>query len=148
MAIIKHIPSENADYNAAIDYLMYQHDELSGKMLRDNEGRPVVREDFLMDGINCEPFEYPMAAMETNRLYGKNAAKGDVKSHHYVLSFDPRDADVGLAFDEAHRMASASRANGSAATRASSSRTRRATTSPATSTATSCSAACAPGTSP
>lgn len=105
MAIIKHIPSKNADYEAAIDYLMYQHDELSGKMLRDDEGRPVVREDFLMDGINCEPFEYPMAAMETNRLYGKNAAKGDVKSHHYVLSFDPRDRDVGLTFEEAHRMA-------------------------------------------
>ena len=29
----------------------------------------------------------------------------DVKSHHYVLSFDPRDRDVGLTFDEAHRMA-------------------------------------------
>ena len=105
MAVIKHIPSKNANYDAAIDYLMYKHDELSGKMVRDENGDPVVRDDFLMDGINCEPFEYPIAAMETNKLYGKNGAKNDVKSHHYVLSFDPRDQDVGLAFDEAHRMA-------------------------------------------
>jgi len=105
MAVIKHIASKNANYEAAIDYLMYKHDELSGKMIRDENGNPIVRDDFLMDGINCEPFEYPIAAMETNRLYGKNGAKGDVKSHHYVLSFDPRDEDVGLTFDEAHRMA-------------------------------------------
>ena len=58
MAILKHIRSKNADYEAAIDYLMYQHDELSGKMLRDDEGRPVVRVGFLMDGINCEPFAW------------------------------------------------------------------------------------------
>ena len=105
MAVIKHISSKSADYDAAIDYLMYQHDELSGKMLVDGEGRPLMRGDFLMDGINCEPLEYPLAAAEANARFGKNGARGDVKSHHYVLSFDPRDRDVGLTFDEAHRMA-------------------------------------------
>lgn len=105
MAVLKHIPSKSSDYDAAIDYLMYQHDELSGKMTVDEDGKPVVREDFLMDGINCEPFEYPLAAADANGRYGKNQRAGDVKSHHYILSFDPRDADVGLTFDEAHGMA-------------------------------------------
>ena len=31
MALIKHISSKNANYDAAIDYLMYEHDELSTK---------------------------------------------------------------------------------------------------------------------
>lgn len=105
MAVIKHIASKSSNYDAAIDYLMYQHDELSSKMLLDGQGNPMVRGDFLMAGINCEPFEYPLAAMEANKLYGKNTGKNEVKSHHYVLSFDPRDADVGLTFDEAHEMA-------------------------------------------
>lgn len=105
MAVVKHISSKNANYFDSIDYLLYEHDELSGKMILDEGGEPVVRERFLMDGINCEPLEYPMAAMEANELYGKNRARGDVKSHHYVLSFDPRDRDVGLTFEEAHEMA-------------------------------------------
>ena len=28
-----------------------------------------------------------------------------MKAHHYILSFDPRDAEVGLTMEEAHAMA-------------------------------------------
>jgi len=31
MAVLKHIKSRNADYSAAIDYLLFQHDEKTGK---------------------------------------------------------------------------------------------------------------------
>ena len=105
MAVLKHIPVKNGDYQTALDYLMYQHDELSKKMIRDERGDPVFREDYLMEGINCEPLGYPIAAEMVNRKYGRNGAPGEVKAHHYVLSFDPRDADVGLTLEEAHEMA-------------------------------------------
>ena len=96
---------KNGDYQAAIDYLVYQHDELSGKMVLGGDGEPVLREDFLMDGINCEPLSYPLAARAANDAYRKNRLPGDVKAHHYILSFDPRDAEVGFTAEEAHAMA-------------------------------------------
>ena len=105
MAVIKHLTSKNANYNDALDYLMYQHDELTGRMIRDDDGHPIPREDFLMDGINCEPFEYPLAAQRLSSQWGKNKKRSEIKSHHYILSFDPRDKQVGLTTDEAHAMA-------------------------------------------
>ena len=105
MAVLKHIPVKNGNYQAAIDYLIYKHDELSGKMALDPDGNPIPREEFLMDGINCEPLSYPLAARAVNEAYGKNRLPGDVKAHHYILSFDPRDAEVGLTMEEAHAMA-------------------------------------------
>ncbi|MBQ6391534.1 MAG: relaxase/mobilization nuclease domain-containing protein [Eggerthellaceae bacterium] len=105
MAVLKHIPVKNGNYQAAIDYLIYKHDELSGKMALDPDGNPIPREEFLMDGINCEPLSYPLAARAVNEAYGKNRLPGDVKTHHYILSFDPRDAEVGLTMEEAHAMA-------------------------------------------
>ena len=105
MAVLKHIPVKNGDYQAALDYLMYKHDELNGKVILGASGKPIPRGDFLMDGINCEPLSYPLAARAVNERYRKNRLAGDVKAHHYILSFDPRDAEVGLTMDEAHAMA-------------------------------------------
>ena len=34
MAILKHIKSRNANYSTAIDYLLFQHDEKTGKKLK------------------------------------------------------------------------------------------------------------------
>ena len=35
----------------------------------------------------------------------KNLSRGDVKTHHYIISFDPRDAeDNGLTMDRAHEL--------------------------------------------
>ena len=40
--------------------------------------------------------------MRSNLRYGKNQKREDVKSHHYIISFDPRDAaDNGLTVDQA-----------------------------------------------
>lgn len=33
MAIVKHIKSRNANYSDALDYLIFQHDESTGKMI-------------------------------------------------------------------------------------------------------------------
>ena len=35
MAIVKHIKSRNANYSAAINYLLFEHDEQTGKKIVD-----------------------------------------------------------------------------------------------------------------
>ena len=52
MAVLKHIKSRNADYSAAIDYLLFQHDEKTGKKILDEFDRSILREEFYMDGLN------------------------------------------------------------------------------------------------
>ena len=43
--------------------------------------------------------------MRANLRYGKNQQREDVKSHHYILSFDPRDGpDHGLTMDKAQAL--------------------------------------------
>ena len=41
MATLKHIASKNSDYTAIEAYLVYQHDEFSGKVIRDKQCRCV-----------------------------------------------------------------------------------------------------------
>ena len=89
MAIIKHIASKNADYTEPERYLMFQHDESSGKQMLDEEGYPMLREKYLMEGILCEAATFARACNKANKQYGKNRRKEDVKSHHYIISFDP-----------------------------------------------------------
>ena len=43
--------------------------------------------------------------MLANRKYGKNTQHGDIKSHQYIISFDPRDAaDNGLTMEKAQAL--------------------------------------------
>ena len=43
--------------------------------------------------------------MRSNLRYGKNQKREDVKSHHYIISFDPRDGpDNGLTVDRAQEL--------------------------------------------
>ena len=44
MAILKHIASKNADYTETERYLTFQHDENTGRLIRDEEGYPIPRE--------------------------------------------------------------------------------------------------------
>ena len=46
MATLKHIASKNSDYSAIEAYLIYQHDEFSGKVILDEQGRPMLRESY------------------------------------------------------------------------------------------------------
>ena len=55
MAIVKHIKSRNANYSAAINYLLFEHDEKTGKKIVDESGRNILRKEFYMDGLNCDP---------------------------------------------------------------------------------------------
>ena len=43
--------------------------------------------------------------MKANLSYNKNLSRADLKSHHYIISFDPRDAeDNGLTMDRAQEL--------------------------------------------
>ena len=105
MATFKHISSKNADYGAAEQYLTFEHDEFTMKPTLDENGRLMLREDYRIATLNCGDEDFAVACMHSNLRYGKNQKREDVKSHHYIISFDPRDAvDNGLTVDRAQAL--------------------------------------------
>ena len=105
MATFKHISSKNADYGAAEQYLTFEHDEFTMKPTLDKNGRLLPRDDYRIASLNCGGEDFAIACMRSNLKYGKNQRKEDVKSHHYIISFDPRDAqDNGLTVDRAQQL--------------------------------------------
>ena len=105
MATFKHISSKNADYGAAEQYLTFEHDEFTMKPTLDENGRLMLREDYRIATLNCGDEDFAVACMRSNLRYGKNQKREDVKSHHYIISFDPRDAvDNGLTVDRAQAL--------------------------------------------
>ena len=93
MAILKHIASKNADYGEAERYLIFQHDEYTQKPILDENGHMLIREEYYLDGINCDPFTFAAECQETNAYFHKNQSYNEIKSHHYIISFDPKDRD-------------------------------------------------------
>ena len=105
MAILKHFSSKNADYGAAEKYLLFQHDEFTMKPVLDETGRLIPREDYRLSTLNCDGEDFAVACMRANLRYQKNQRREDVKSHHYIISFDPRDGpDNGLTVDRAQAL--------------------------------------------
>ena len=105
MATINHISSKNADYGAAEAYLTFEHDEFSMKPVLDEAGRLIPRQDYRMETLNCGSEDFALSCIRANMRYGKNNKREDVKSHHYIISFDPRDAaDNGLTADRAQAL--------------------------------------------
>ena len=105
MATLKHIASKNSDYTAIEAYLVYQHDAFTGKQLLDEHSKPKLRESYILDTLECGDFSFATACLLANRKYGKNTQHGDIKSHQYIISFDPRDAaDNGLTMEKAQAL--------------------------------------------
>ena len=105
MATLKHIASKNSDYSAIEAYLIYQHDEFTGKQLLDQQGRPMLRDSYILDTLECGDFSFATACLLANRKYNKNNHPDDIKSHQYIISFDPRDAaDNGLTMEKAQAL--------------------------------------------
>ena len=69
MATLKHIASKNSDYTAIEAYLVYQHDAFTGKQLLDEQGRPKLRESYLLDTLECGDFSFATACLLANRKY-------------------------------------------------------------------------------
>ena len=105
MATLKHINSKNVDYGAAEQYLLFEHDEFTMKPVLDETGRLIPREDYRLSTLNCDGEDFAVACMRANLRYQKNQRREDVKSHHYIISFDPRDGpDNGLTVDRAQAL--------------------------------------------
>ncbi len=105
MAVIKHIKIRNSNYDAATDYLCFQHDEFTNKPILDEHGQMVPREEYLLDGLNCDPFNFGRECESTNAYFKKNNTRSEVKAHHYIISFDPRDKDEnGLTPEHAQEL--------------------------------------------
>ena len=97
--------NKNSDYTAIEAYLVYQHDAFTGKQLLDEQGKPKLRESYLLNTLECGDFSFATACLLANRKYGKNTQHGDIKSHQYIISFDPRDAaDNGLTMEKAQAL--------------------------------------------
>ena len=105
MATLKHIASKNSDYTAIEAYLVYQHDAFTGKQLLDEQGKPKLRDSYLLDTLECGEASFATACLLANRKYNKNNQPEDIKSHQYIISFDPRDAaDNGLTMEKAQAL--------------------------------------------
>ena len=105
LATFKHISSKNADYGAAEAYLTFEHDEFTMKPTLDENGRLIPREDYRISSLNCGGEDFAVACMRANLHYEKNQKREDVKNHHYIISFDPRDGtDNGLTVDRAQEL--------------------------------------------
>ena len=105
MAVIKHIASKNADYGEAERYLIFQHNEYTQKPILDDEGHMILRDEYYLDGLNCDPFSFASECQELNSYYHKNKNFNEIKSHHYIISFDPKDRDeCGLTGERAQQL--------------------------------------------
>ena len=105
MATLKHIASKNSDYTAIEAYLVYQHNAFTGKQLLDEQGKPKLRESYLLDTLECGDFSFATACLLASRKYDKNNHPDDIKSHQYIISFDPRDAaENGLTMEKAQAL--------------------------------------------
>jgi hypothetical protein len=105
VAVIKHIKIRNSNYDAATDYLCFKHDEFTNKPILNEDGQMIPRDEYLLDGINCDPFNFGRECESTNAYFKKNNTRSEVKAHHYIISFDPRDKDEnGLTPDRAQEL--------------------------------------------
>ena len=105
MAILKHFASKSSNYGASLDYVLFDHDEKSGKVLRDANGNRILRRSYWLDGVNCDPFLYAQECKTLNNQYNKNQKPEEIKSHHYILSFDPKDVKTcGLTGEKAQSL--------------------------------------------
>ena len=97
MATLKHIASKNSDYTAIEAYLVYQHDEFSGKVILDEQGKPKLRESYLLDTLECGDFSFATACLLANRKYGKNNQHAILQKHPEIyfstmpLPFESRE---------------------------------------------------------
>lgn len=63
---------------------------MNNRSLEDENGNLVMRENYLIDSLECNVATFDFECEELNKKYKKNLAYNDVKSHHYIISFDPK----------------------------------------------------------
>lgn len=95
----------NLNQIAAYDYLTTEHDEFTSKPILDENGKRIPRESIIIESINCDPTSFGREYEDLNLRYGKNKKSSEIKAHHYIISFDPRDRnDNGLTSKQAQAL--------------------------------------------
>ena len=75
MAVIKHIASKNADYGESERYLIFQHNEYTQKPILDDKGHMILRDEYYLDGLNCDPFTFASECQELNSYHLQDQQK-------------------------------------------------------------------------
>jgi hypothetical protein len=104
MAILKHINIKNKDYSASVRYLWFEHDERTHKPLRGEDGHCIRRDGVIIDSLNCGVISFDFDCRMANRKWNKNQRAKDIMAHHWILSFDPLDLELGLTPDKAQKL--------------------------------------------
>ena len=103
LAILKHINVHSSNYHDFITYVLFQHDS-HARPIYNEQHKMILRENVLIDAINTTPWTYNIDCQISNQHYKKNREPRDIKSHHFILSFDPRDAECGLTSEKAQAL--------------------------------------------
>lgn len=104
MAILKHLTNKSSNYGKALEYLLYQHNEFTQKPILDGNGNMQLREELYIEGLNCQSLTFAKECELLNAQYHKNQKADEIKSHHYIISFDPKDAENGLTGEKAQEI--------------------------------------------
>ena len=91
MATLKHIASKNSDYTAIEAYLVYQHDAFTGKQLLDEQGRPKLRDSYLLDTLECGDFSFATACPGKFQLTFLTSC-----IHESIQELSPNTASISL----------------------------------------------------
>ena len=81
--------NKNSDYTAIEAYLIYQHDEFTGKQLLDEQGRPMLRESYILDTLECGEASFATACLLANRKYNKNNHRKILKATSISSALTP-----------------------------------------------------------
>ena len=74
-------------------------------MLQNELGQKILRDEFYLDGLNCNPDTFDIECRMTNEAFKKNRRRNELKSHHYIISFDPADvSECGLTGKRAQEL--------------------------------------------
>lgn len=103
MAILKHLAVHNRNYHDFITYVLFQHDSHARPIYDENHVKRL-RENYLIDAINTTPWTYNLDCQRSNRRWKKNREEREVKQHHFILSFDPKDVECGLTMEKAQEL--------------------------------------------
>lgn len=101
MATIKHLAIKNKSYAFPLRYLTYQYDDKTNQPVLNENKHMILREEYLIDAIGVlSPSTFQSECESWNSQNHKNQGENEIKLHHYIISFDPKDKELGLTTEK------------------------------------------------
>lgn len=91
LSIPFHSPCEHGSSCNRIVLLPFSYDEFHLVPVLDENGNMMLRDEFYLEGLNCDPETFDLECELLNHEYNKNSTYDEIKSHHYIISHDPKD---------------------------------------------------------